>query len=147
MPTCVYLDFWKGPFLKRKVLSWGFNADRLRVGRFRRLAGRSEFHADGAIKLKERSAKDFDFSKASRLRVGGCVVILACKAKLKSKTGVCWRSDSMQKLSFCTRCGIWQAANAVHSTGLCGLTSKLFFFLSRNKPFCSGCYEPNQQVE
>ena len=69
--------------LKRKVLGWVLNSDR--VGIVLRLAG-SEFQTDGATKLNERSPTDFRlrqfwvFKSFSCLRTGGCVKFDTCSA-------------------------------------------------------------------
>ena len=58
---------------------------------FRRPA-RSESQTDGATKLNEHSPNKFryvsDFSKASRVRIGGCVMFDKCTEKLKGNRGM-----------------------------------------------------------
>ena len=50
-----------------------------------------------------------------------CINCLSDGTQKKSKTEVYCRSDGTQKLLYCNRSGISQAANAVHLTGMsCG---------------------------
>ena len=58
----------------------------------------------------------WEFSKASCLRIRGCMKFDMCRAKLKAKGGVHYQSDGVHKLLCCTRSRILQAANAVHLT-------------------------------
>ena len=52
----LFIQICEKTCLKRKVLSWVLNLER--VGRFRRLAS-NEFQTDRALKLNEHLLKDF----------------------------------------------------------------------------------------
>ena len=111
--------FVKKACLKRKVLGWILNLDR--VGIFCRLASR-ELQIDGATKLNERSSKvfrlHFGILKIFSLDDQSVGEVCRCKVKLKGKREVYCRSDVTQKLLPCTCSGILQAASAVHLTAV-----------------------------
>ena len=110
-----------------KVLTWVSNSAT--VGRFLRLAAADSRQIDRwQWKCADRqmiSNYVYELSKASRLRVGGCVLFDMSRAKIKGKTGVQCSSERTQNLPVFIRSGFPQIASAAHLQR-CYVVSHLF---------------------